>query len=270
MSKELKALLESELLNDETRKALTEAIETMKEKAVEEATASLEVKYAEKLTEEKKRINEGLGKVITESVSSEISELKEDVERYRKLEVEYANRLEEFKQEFKTKLEEGINDVIETQVKSEMDELKEDLQESKKHNMGKRIFESFKEEFESFGFSEDMLSVKEKLDEVSGKLEESENELMQMKRDKKVDELLEDLTGRKREVMKTILENVSYDKLEDRYNQTIDSVLEESTGKDKDNTVKEGDEPETKTVLTESDSEDETFALWGKVLNRNS
>lgn len=271
MDKELKALLESELLNEETKKALTEAVESLKAKAVEEAEEKLEVKYAEKLTEEKKRINEGLEKVISEAVTTEIEELKEDVERYRKMEVEYANKLEEFKSEYASKLEEGVNDLIESQVKEEMSELREDLEESKKLNFGKRLFEAFSAEFESFGFSDDMLDLKKRFDEVSSELKESQDEVMSMRHEKKVNELLEGLKGKKHDVMKTLLEGVAYDKLEERYEQTIESVLEEDT-KTEGKQVSEGEEPETRTVLNESESsdDDDTKALWDKVLGKNS
>lgn len=223
-----KQLLESELLNDETKTSLQEAIEAFKEEAITEARNSLEVEYAKKLLAEKEEITKKMFALVNEAVEAEIDELKEDISYYKNIEPKYAQKLTEFKEEYKKTLSENFESLVEAQVKSELIELKDDLMEAKNNNFGMKLFESFKETFEKLGISEDVQTIKTELEAVNKSLKESEETVAKLQRDQLMEGLLSNLTGSKREVMKTVLENVASDKLEARYNETIDSVLNES------------------------------------------
>jgi len=255
MKKELKELLESDLLNDETKTQLSSAIEAVKTDAIEEAKKALEVEYAVKLTEGKEKIESSLTDLLKESVASEVAELKDDIEKYRNLEVEYAQKLQEFKEEYAAKLEESFTGLVTESVKAEMGELREDLVESKKQNFGQRLFEAFASEFEEFGIGEDVKSLRTRLSKLAVELEESKKTVDELNREKVMESVLSSLTGSKREVMKTILENVSTDLLEERYNETIASVLEEKK-----------EETKEKKPLVEGDTSAEEIARLKKLI----
>lgn len=249
---EFTQLLESELLNEDTKKALGEAIESFKVEAIAEAKNELEVEYAKKLLAEKETIAKSMYALINEAVTAEVTELKEDIAHYKDIEPKYAEKLEEFKTEYSAKLSESFGALVESTVKGEMVELKEDLMESKKNNFGMVIFEAFKESFEKLGITEDMGALKAKLEESEKNLNESVDRIAQFERDKVMEGLLANLSGSKREVMKTLLESVDTDKLADRYNETIEKVLEDASAKtDADDEVIV--ENETVTVDKESD-----------------
>ena len=250
MNKELQKLLESDLLNEETKKELSEAIETIMEDAVATAKSELEAEYAKKFVAEKEELVKSLNELIAESVESEIKELIDDINHYKEIEPTYAAKLQEFKEEYAKKLNESFAGLVESAVQDEMAELKDDLMESKNNHFGMQIFESFKETFEKLGISEDMKSLKEAHEKLEAELTESKQTISTMVRESKMGELLGNLSGSKREVMKTILENVETDKLESRYNETIDSVLEESV----DHKEEKADDVDT---LTESVDKEE-------------
>jgi hypothetical protein len=220
--KELKAILESELLNDETKAALTEAVANLKEAARKE----VEVEYANKLVAKSQEMAELLPKLVEEAVAQEIEGLKDDIEKYKRLEVSYAEKLAEFKENYAIKMSKKLRSLVEGTVKDEVSELKDDLMEVKQIRIGKRIFEALKQEMAEFGITETEKELKDALVAANAKLEESTTEILELKREKIVEGLLNKLTGSKREVMKSILEGVATEKLETRFDESIEQVLE--------------------------------------------
>jgi hypothetical protein len=243
---QFKTLLESELLNDETKSALKEAIESFKAEAITEAKNELEVEYAKKLLAEKEDIAKKMYALINEAVSDEISELKEDIAYYKDIEPKYAAKLEEFKVEYAQKLSESFEGLVENTVKAEITELHEDLMEAKINNFGMSLFEAFKTTYEKLGISDDMKTVIGKMETLKSELKESKDAVSKLEREQVMEGLLSNLNGGKREVMKTVLENVATDKLTERYEEVLDSVLSESTDS------KGNDESENETI-TESE-----------------
>ena len=237
MSKEFQKLLESELLTEETKTALQTAIVSFREEAITEAKKELEVDYAKKMLVEKEELSVKMIELITESVSKEIEELKEDIKYYKNIEPKYATKLENFKKEYSEKMTASFENLVESHVKEEMKELTEDLMEAKKNHLGMQIFEAFRATFEKLGVSEDVATIKNELTKVKADLAESKLEIAKMDREKVMEGLLNNLKGGKRDIMKTILENVNTDKLEERYNETIESVLEDSKEKNEDKKV---------------------------------
>lgn len=229
---ELKKLLESDLLNDENKAAIKEEIDKRIEEAKEEAKKNLEVEYAQKLTEDKALFNTRLVEMVNETVESEIKELVEDIDYFRNLEVEYAQKLDEFKKEYAKSLNESFGSAVEERITDELEELNNDLMEAKKAYFGKRIFEAFAEEMKEFGITEDVKELQNKLNESKKKADEATKAYETLRRTTSMNSLLENLSGSKKEVMRTILENVSTDRLEDRYNEVIDSVLNEEKNKE--------------------------------------
>lgn len=234
-----KQLLESELLNDDTKVALEEAIAAFKEESITEAKGQLEVDYAKKMLAEKKDLAAKMTDLINEAVTQEIEELKEDIAHYKNIEPTYAKKLEEFKVQYAQKLSESFEGLVESHVKEEITELREDLMEAKQNNFGMKLYESFKTTFDKLGVSDDIKAMKDELEAVNSELTESKTEVTGLKREKVLEDLLANLKGSKQEVMRTILESVDTDKLDKRYQETIDSVLEESVKEDNEVVIKE-------------------------------
>lgn len=237
---QLKFLLESELLTDEVKTQLTEAVTAMKE----EFEGRISAEYATKLITEQEKLETNVVKMVEDLVTSEIAELKEDVARYRKLEVEYAQKLEGFKEEYQDKLSEAVETLIEDVITEELSELKEDLKESKKFEFGKRLFEAFADEFSENGFGGDLKDMATKLKQAQKDLTESRQAVDSMLNDKKKEELLSNLSGKKQKIMANLLEGVATDDLETKYNASIDFVLEDSKENSGD-TITESDKNES-------------------------
>ena len=234
-----KKLLESELLNDDTKVALEEAITSFKEEAITEAKKDLEVEYAKKMLAEKQEIAAKMTALINEAVTQEIDELKEDIKHYKAIEPTYAKKLEEFKVSYAEKLTESFEGLVESHVKEEIKELHDDLLEAKQNNFGMKLYESFKSTFDKLGVSDDIQAIKDELEATQTKLSESSDKVTQLNHEKILEGLLKNLTGNKRKVMETILESVKTADLDQRYNETIDSVLEESVKNDDEVVIKE-------------------------------
>lgn len=234
---EFKTLLENELLSESVKKELTEAVESFKQQITEEVTKKQEIEYAKKIYREKKELNARVMETVKSLVAEEIKELHEDINHYRNLEVDYAKKLTEFKESYAEKLRKGVKKLIESRVGAELTELRQDLMEAKKLNFGKKIFEAYASEFETFGVGPDVKELQKTNDELAKQLTESKKVIDGMNREKILEGLLSNLTGGKREIMKTILENVKTEKLTERYNESIQSVLTEGKKEEKKEVV---------------------------------
>lgn len=259
MNEILKKLLESEILTEENRNDLQAAIleqveeakqaavaQAEKEKvaAIEEATAELKVQYAKEFAESKERLVEALDTKVQTLVEAQITELKEDIERFRDLEAEYAEKLVESKQELAEKaateldeLVEALSSFLQLKLTEEFEELRESIEEEKKNQLGRKMFEAFGGVYAEYASDETTLT-KLKLTETT--LSEAKKELAQLKKEKeqalresKMREVLEPLTGSHREVMETILKAFPTDKLEETYDKFIGRVLVEGATNEK-------------------------------------
>lgn len=246
---EFNKLLENELLSEDTKTALSEAVEQFQATAITEAKKELEVEYAQKLVTEKTTLAKDLHQMVNEAVDVEIEELKTDLAHYKNLEVDYAKRLDTFKEEYSTKLSADIEALIETQIVSEFEEVKTDLLEAKNNMFGMELFESFKSVFERLGVSADMKELQAKFTQLESVVSEKNTLIEGFERTDTLNGLLENLSGSNKEVMASILESVATDKLETRYNESIASVLKTDDNVD--------DDDETTKTLTETVNVDE-------------
>lgn len=253
MNEQLKKLFESEVLNEETKKSLEEGIKALQEAAYTKARGELEVEFAKKFEDSKETITEGLAKSVEETVSKEIEELVEDIEKYRKLEVNYAKQLQEFKVNYAKKLEGLLVEHINGRVDAEFEELAQELEEARKVNFGKRIYEAFASEFADYGVDGSDVSLRKSLNEAKRELKRATAEIYKLKREKVLEGLLKNLKGKNREVMKTILESCSVDKMEARYNEVIKDVLNEGI------TQPEKKEITESTVVLSNDDSDAAY-----------
>lgn len=260
MEELLKKLLEAEILTPETKEELSEAFTQHIDSVLAEAKAETEKEVRAELVEQWVRDRELLIDAIDTKVGgileSEIGELKEDVNKFRDLEAEYAEKIvearasmaEELKDDM-SKLVVHIDNFLEESLAAEFQELQEDIEEVKKNEFGRKIFEAYMNEFNTNFIDEESIQAKlheanAKLEEVNNRLAEAEASKSKMVRESKMNDLLAPLNDYQREVMGTILETTATEKLESTYNQFLGRILKES--------VDHSSEKETE-VLAESE-----------------
>lgn len=266
MDEILNKLLQSELLSEETKAEIsqqwTTSVETFKTQVREEVSMEVRNELAEQWISER---DELIGKVdafVAEALTKEISELKGDIERFRDLEAEYAEKLVEEKHrlagEVATELDalvDKIDAFFEMRLTAEMDELKEDLEIVKQNEFGRRMFEAFATEFSKSFVDEDAVQTKlsvaeQKLADAEQALAESEEKINKMIREAKMEAVLAPLTGKKREQMAMVLKNVDTARLEESYKFFIGRILKEDEAAPAAKTLTEGTTAAKTTVVT--------------------
>lgn len=244
MDELLKELVKNDLLSEETQKQLQEAITNKFNEAIEtaknETANSTKVELTEKWISERNALIEAIDAKIDEALVKEISTLKEDIEKFRDLEVEYAQKIIEHKEAMKEELKtdmveilERLDSFLEDRIAVELQELKESIEEVKKLNFGRKIFEAFAEEFDTSFTDEDSIkaelnTLKDKLAVTEKSLTESMNNNKAIERKMKMEEILSTLGAHQREVMEAVLEKVSTDKLDEAFAQFLPRILKES------------------------------------------
>lgn len=254
MEEVLKKLLEAEVLSPEVKVELENAFKKQLEEAVEAAktvaAADTKAQLTEQWITERDALVEAIDSKVGDFLDAEMSELKDDIDRFRDLEAEHAAKLVEAKAEMANDLKadlkelvEKIDSFLEIRIAAEIEELREDLEVVKKNEFGRRIFEAFSDEFTRFASVDDtevtIGELEKRLEDTTKALEESEKKLNKMSRDKKLKEVLAPLSGRSRDVMEAILKNVDTEQLDEAYKTFIGRVIRESeaTGSEKEKPV---------------------------------
>lgn len=244
MEELLKRLLEAEVLSPETKTELAEAFQQHMEKVLAEAKEETSQEVRAELTEqwirEREVLIEAIDGKVGQFMESEIAELKADIDSFRDLEAEYAERIVEARaamaEELKAdmaKLLENLDGFLDQRLQSEFAELHEDIEEVRKNQFGRKIFEAYMAEFNNNFVDED--SIQSQLHEAQARLEqaqaqaqklaESNNKLV---RESKLTELLAPLNEYQKEVMGTILKTTPTAKLDETYSKFIGRILKES------------------------------------------
>jgi hypothetical protein len=273
MNELLEKMLSSDLLTEETRKELVDAFNAELERATAEATtlaiAEAKVDFAKQFAEDKEALVEAIDTKVTALLTDEIQELKEDIERFRDLEAEFATRLVEEKEKMGLQLKADVAQLVETldvfleqRLTEELDELKESIEEVKKIEFAKNLFESIEDTFRKKFFDESGLA--KKLDESAAELavkakalSEVEARLSKLVREKEMSRVLDPLHGRPREIMEAILKSVKTDQLDEAYTNFIGRVLHESATTVAETKTEKENAPAS--VLAESASTAETL-----------
>lgn len=245
MDEILKKLFETNVLSAEVKAELENAFKKQVDDAVTAAKTNAEADVRAQLTEqwvtERDALVEAIDSKVGDFLDSELSELREDIERFRDLEAEHAEKLVEAKGQMADELKgdlkelvEKIDSFLEIRIAAEMEELREDLDEVKKNEFGRRVFEAFSDEFTRFvDVDTKEASVGElskRLEETVSALEDSEKKLANLEREKKLKSVLSSLKDRPRDIMEAILKNVDTDQLDSAYKTFIGRVLRESDG----------------------------------------
>lgn len=268
MEELLQKLLEADVLNEETRNELQTAFESKLNEAVEaakaDATADVRAELTEQWVNERDALIEAVDDKVGDFLDAEIAELKEDIDRFRDLEAEFAEKLVEAKAQMGDELKSDLAELVEKldafleiRLTAELDELAEDIEQVKKDDFGRRIFEAVAQEYQA-SFADDdsvegtLRETEARLTDTESALEEAVRRVAELEREKKLEEVLSPLAGRQREVMEAILQNVDTEQLEEGYNTFIGRVLRESV-------TEEADSEKEDTVLAEgaSDEDDE-------------
>jgi hypothetical protein len=280
MDELLQQLVENELLNEETKSQLEEALtrkkEEMSQQIREQVEEEVRTELAEKYAKDKEELIEAADTAITKALESELEELREDVERFRDLDVEYAQKITEHKEQMAervkedmAKLLEGLDAYVDQRLGAELEEFSESIDEVRKENYGRRILETLGEEYRKMFTDEDNLEEElanreRQISEANEQLRSVQEQLRSYEREQKMEEVLESLTGHKREVMAAILEGVPTDKLDEGYRRYIGRVLNEESAdgnSEKDNSVlAEGEKANSDNSETISEDEDLTIA----------
>lgn len=278
MDEILKKLLESDLLSEETKTQISKQFKTAVETYLSEERSKLEVEIHSQLTEEFVKAREELATrvdaKIDEVLGAEFEELKEDINKFRDLEVEYAEKLVEEKEQLAQTLGEQLNQLVdkidaflEVRIDEEIVELKEDIDQVKKLEFGRRIFEAVEAEYKSYR-KEDLGDVERELAETSDKLADAQSRILSMENERlaearsaKLEELLKPISGNAKEQMKIILSNVATEKLDEAFKVYIGRVIKESVIDDKTPTT-----TKTKPIV---ESNDKTPVSDVKVITGN-
>ena len=250
MYEQLEQLFESSVLNEDSKKVLTSAFE----EAINSKEQELKTKFESDLVEEKAKIVDEVNEAMQEAIQEELGALAEEIEHARTLEVKYAEKLQEFKETYAEKYQENVKQQIDSVIEEELSELKADIENAKKHEFVMQMYESFADVHRKM-FGDTDISIHDEL-------ERTKAELMEMKHEQKLNELLESVTGQKREVAKVILESVPYDKLEKKFNSIKGILLAESTSDEKEDAKQleeskkeEGDETPKGKIVMEGEQE---------------
>lgn len=243
MDEILQKLLSSELLSEEAKAEIstqwTTAVEQYKTTVREEVTMTVRAEIAEQWTTERDALIENVETFVAKKLEEEVAELKADIERFRDLEAEYAERIVEEKHSMAEQLATELDQLVdkmdaffELRLKEEFSELREDLDIVKQNDFGRKIFEAFATEFSKSHIDED--SIQSKLSAAVAKLEDAESTIAKLEesqakmvRESKLEKILAPLTGKKREQMAFVLANVETSRLEEAYTHFIGRVLKE-------------------------------------------
>lgn len=266
MDELLAKILSSELLTEETKAEVGAEFKTLIENEIVAARAKAEVEVRTELTEqfvtEREALVEAVDTKVEEFLKAELAELKESIDDFRDLEVEGAEKLVEARKAIAegvkadmVQLIDNLDVFLEERLTAELSELKESIEEVKQIQTGRRIFEAVAAEVKALmvddGTAAALAEAKAELENITKSLTESQKSLENAKRDMKMAEVLEPLSGRTREVMEAILKNMPVAKLEEGYKTFIARVLHESSTKVEEVSEKEGDKS---SVLAEGDT----------------
>lgn len=264
MDEILKQLLQSDLLSEESKAEITAKFNEAVEQYLASEKAKIEVDVRASLTEEfvseRDKLVEKVEAQVNAYLDAEFTELHEEINKFRDLEVEYAEKLVEAKEELAQTLGTQLNELVEkidafleVRLDEEFTELHEDIDQVKKYEFGRRIFEAMEQEFKVFRKT-DLDQVEQKLAEAEDQLADAKAKIADMEsarlseaRTAKLDELLTPLSGTARDQMKIILSNVPTQKLDEAFQHYVGRILKETTVAKKDEPVKK-DEP---TVVVE-------------------
>ena len=198
---------------------------------------------------------EKLEKFVIESLASEITEFHKDkkdvVETKVKLVAEAKDQLDALKKKFIEKSSKLVKEAVTGTLREELTQLKEDIKQARTNNFGRKLFETFAAEYSTSYLNENqemkeleavIVKKDKQLKEASEKLETSATEVEVQKakigrinesneRKDKLVELMKPLANKQAEIMTSLLESVTTDKLQSAYDKYLPAVLKDEAPK---------------------------------------
>ncbi len=236
-------ILESELLSEETKSELAEqwheAVDAVKAGVREEVTAEVRTELAGQWITERDELISKVDASVAEALTRELTDRHGDIERFRDLEVEQAQKLVEEKHRLAGEVAEELDALVdkidaffEMRLAAEMEDLKEDIEVVKQNNFGRQLFEAYASTYAQHYVDEDAVQAKlliaeDRNADLERRLETLEEERNKMVREAKMEQILQPLTGKKREQMVMVLKNVDTARLEESYKYFIGRILKE-------------------------------------------
>jgi len=286
----LKAVLENELLTDDVRSQIAEAIESAKEEAASKVRAELEAEkevaiaeareaaeaevqanLAAKYVAERDELAASLDAKVEELLAKELEELREDIASFRDLEVEKALEIEEEKERLaeqyaaeREALIAKLDEFVEARLKVELEELAEDIRVVKENTFAREIFESYSQVYTDSFVNEGALGqsdrdrlkeTTEEKDEALSRAADLQDQLDGLVRDRELERVLSPLSGRRKAVMETLLDRVSVEDFTKVYDKMLSKVMDTVDAGTAESSVEEGteaEEVEEEETLTEA------------------
>lgn len=243
MDEILQQLLSSELLSEDAKNEIStkwaSAVEEYKKTVREEVSIEVRHEISEQWQTERDALVENVEAFVAKKLEEEVAELKADIDRFRDLEAEFAEKIVEEKHSMAAKLSADLDQLIdkmdaffEIRLEEEFKELREDLEVVKQNDFGRRIFEAFVSEFNKSYVDEESVQTQlvkaiAKVEEAAKTIKSLEEANAKMVREAKLEKILAPLQGKKREQMAFVLANVETARLEESYNYFIGRVLKE-------------------------------------------
>lgn len=243
MDEILQKLLQSELLSEETRAEISEqwntAVEVFKTQVREETSIAVRSELAEQWITERDELVTKVDNFVSEALIKEMAELQADIERFRDLEAEFAEKLVEEKHKLAEEVADELDQLVdkidaffEARLTAELSELKEDLDVVKQNEFGRKLFEAFASTFAQVHVDEDsataqLAAAEAKVADLEEALADAEEQRNVVVREAKLEKLLATLSGKKREQMEMVLKSIETDRLEESYKFFIGRILKE-------------------------------------------
>ena len=274
MDKILQTLFESNILNAETKQLIesqfAESLDLLLKEERQKIEDEVRIEMTEQLRKDRELLTEALDLKLESIVEAEYAELREDIESFRDLEVEYAERLIEERAELRDEAKESVLELVEKldmflemRMDEEFEELRDDLHEAKRNNLGKKVFEAFKQEFASIinedeqQASDELEIMREQLEDMKAELQVARNNVLKEERKAKMASLLSNLedNSNAKAKMQELLKNIPTSKLDESYSRYLPHVIGESI--------------DSKTAITESKHANKSKLNEGRVVTGN-
>lgn len=271
MDEIIQKIVASEFLSEDVKAELSTTLKQLTEQHMqavrEEVTMQVRAELREQWEQDQATLVETMDEFLSEAIAREMAQFAEDVERFRDLEAESAEKLIESKAQLKVQFDEELESLVdslsaflEERVAFEMEEFQADLEMVRENSFGRRVFEAFAQEFNTYNKSSDKSAkISAELEAAESKLQDAQRVIAQLEesaksvaREAKLEKILAPLSGAKREQMKFILESIPTERLESAYSTFIGRVLKEDASKQQTTVVESVKSTDQQTTVVES------------------
>jgi hypothetical protein len=194
-----------------------------------------------------------LEEFVVDALSKEIAEFNEDKQDVAETKVrlirEAKAHFEKMRSKFITKSADAVTSLVEKTLKKEISQLKEDIEAARKNDFGRRLFESYQQEYSQSFLNEKsetakLLKVvniaKQQAEDAKKNAEESQKiaeakqaEIETLKesaeREKVINDLIKPLNTEQKNIMTNLLESVDTGKLQKQFDKYMPTVINGNT-----------------------------------------